>query len=86
MVIEQKTPQRVAHRRADKVRKRKVVVQDAKVIDDGKLWMRIKTEAGTYVKEFVSGDDGRTKPSIADMLSVKANVEKLTVVGFEDEW
>ncbi len=86
ITLAQKTPQRVAHRRADKVRKRKVLILDAKLQNNKKLWMKIKTEAGTYVKEFVSGDEGRTKPSLSEMLGMKAHVEKLIVSGFEDEW
>ncbi len=84
--IEQRTPKRVVHRRSDKIRRRKVRVQDVKLMRDGRLLMKLKTEAGTYVKEFVSGDEGRTSPSIAELLGVNARVEKLTVVGFEERW
>jgi hypothetical protein len=30
--------------------------------------MHLKTEAGTYVKEFIHSDFGRTRPSLADIL------------------
>ena len=29
---------------------------------------RVETQAGTYVKEFVNGDFGRTRPSVANLL------------------
>ncbi|KHN84314.1 Putative tRNA pseudouridine synthase Pus10 [Toxocara canis] len=32
---------------------------------------RLETQAGTYVKEFVHGDFGRTRPSLADLLRIE---------------
>jgi tRNA pseudouridine synthase 10 len=46
----------------------KIVPQN---LTDGKaslLTIDLKTSAGTYVKEFVHGDDGRTKPSLSSLL------------------
>ena len=45
------------------------------------------TEGGLYVKELVSGDEGRTEPSLAGMLGVDAEVTALDVlaVAGEDE-
>ena len=39
----------------------------------------IKTESGTYIKELISGDNGRTKPSLSEILKQKAAVKKLVV-------
>lgn len=65
--IEQRTPQRVSHRRADLVRKK--VIYKVRLERSGKnLKAIIKAEAGAYIKELISGDDGRTKPSFADFL------------------
>ena len=49
--------------------------------------MDLTTSAGTYVKEFVHGDDGRTNPCIKDMLGVDvASVLELDVTGVDLEW
>jgi tRNA U54 and U55 pseudouridine synthase Pus10 len=44
----------------------------------------IHAAAGTYIKELVSGDDGRTQPSFAGLLGVPMRVEALDVVGVGD--
>ena len=36
-------------------------------------------EGGLYIKELISGDDGRTKPSFAEILGCKAICVKLDV-------
>mmetsp|Transcript_34627 Transcript_34627/g.78267 ORF Transcript_34627/g.78267 Transcript_34627/m.78267 type:complete len:109 (+) Transcript_34627:434-760(+) len=35
--------------------------------------MELDAAAGTYIKEFVHGDLGRTKPSVGDLLTAHAN-------------
>ncbi len=79
-VILQRTPKRVEHRRADKVRERRVY--SAKLIHqrDNIAIIEILAESGLYIKELVSGDEGRTKPSLAEILGVDARVEKLDVI------
>lgn len=78
--IEQKTPKRVLHRRADKTRIRRVKDISWKRINNKKLEIEIKGEAGLYIKELITGDDGRTKPSLAEVLKNPAKVETLDVV------
>ncbi len=39
----------------------------------------VKTQAGTYVKEFVHGDLGRTRPSVQEILGVEADIVSLDV-------
>ena len=82
--LAQRTPERVAHRRADLVRRRKVIeTRGAKVEtdDSGKISVEftLRCESGTYVKETVHGDDGRTQPSIASLIKAKCTVEWLDV-------
>jgi tRNA pseudouridine synthase 10 len=43
------------------------------------------TEGGLYVKELVSSDEGRTEPSLADLLGVDATVDLLDVLTVEGE-
>jgi len=82
--LAQRTPERVAHRRADLVRRRKVIeTRDASVHinDDGNISVEftLRCESGTYVKETVHGDDGRTQPSVASLIKAKCTVEWLDV-------
>ncbi len=78
--IKQHTPKRVLHRRADKLRLKKVKTIKWKKITGKKLEFIIRGEAGLYVKEFITGDDGRTKPSVAELLNSKAKVKELDVI------
>ena len=84
--ILQQTPARVAHRRADLVRHRKVKhIEVVNAGDAGKLaTLIIKAEAGTYIKELISGDGGRTNPSVAGTLGCPAACRKLDVSGIDD--
>jgi len=82
-IISQRTPFRVAHRRADKVRKRKVKSIKYKQINKKTIELKIETSAGLYIKELVSGDNGRTKPSVAEILNVKATPKDLDVIKIE---
>ena len=82
--LAQRTPERVAHRRADKIRKRKVIETSNPSInhdEDGNLIAEfsLRCESGTYVKETVHGDGGRTQPSIASLIKAKCTVEWLDV-------
>ena len=80
MVIEQRTPRRVSHRRSDKVRKRVIVSVDDVEVVDGRIMMDLRTESGTYVKELVHGDEGRTTPSVAGLLGGPCGVVELDVL------
>lgn len=82
--LAQRTPERVAHRRADKIRKRKVLETSnpsVEIDEDGNMIAEfsLRCESGTYVKETVHGDGGRTQPSIASLVKAKCTVEWLDV-------
>lgn len=79
-LIEQRTPQRVAHRRADKVRERRVLAIELVKAEDGRFLIDVVGEAGLYIKELISGDNGRTRPSLAEILGREAHVTSLDVV------
>ncbi|MEM4455779.1 MAG: tRNA pseudouridine(54/55) synthase Pus10, partial [Archaeoglobaceae archaeon] len=55
-------------------------VYSAEIIEHfGKIAvLKFETDAGLYVKELVSGDDGRTEPNLSKRFSAK--VEKLDVI------
>ena len=79
-VIEQKTPLRVLHRRSDKLRKRKVLKISWKVLSRRRVLFKIRAQAGLYIKELISGDKGRTKPSVAEILKNEVKSIKLDVI------
>jgi tRNA pseudouridine synthase 10 len=78
--INQQTPLRVLRRRADMVRVKHVLDLSCEVIDEMTFMMRIKTEGGLYIKELISGDEGRSQPNVSDILGVRAICEQLDVV------
>jgi len=84
VMIHQRTPQRVAHRRADRIRERRVIEIQSPGMQDGKFVVDVVGEAGLYIKELVSGDNGRTKPSLAEILGKDAHVTSLDVVLVEE--
>ncbi len=77
--MEQQTPQRVAHRRADKIRKRKVISIDNIQVEENEIEFDVRCESGTYVKELVHSDEGRTNPSVAAVLEGDCEVIWLDV-------
>jgi tRNA pseudouridine synthase 10 len=83
--IHQRTPERVQHRRADLVRERTVLGIDIESADDAGCVLVIHGDAGLYIKELVSGDEGRTEPSLMALLGVPARVEELDIIAVEYE-
>ncbi len=86
--LEQRTPERVSHRRADLVRKRTVhaVTLEEMAADPGERFsLRVRAESGTYIKELVSSDEGRTVPSFTQLAGVPVKVEFLDVVAILDD-
>lgn len=81
--IEQRTPRRVEHRRADLVRRRRIHWVTADSFREDGFDLELETDSGTYVKEFVSGDDGRTVPSFSERLGVRCAVEALDVLAID---
>ena len=78
--IHQQTPLRVLRRRADKVRVKHVLDLSYDIVDDKTFNMRIKTEGGLYIKELISGDEGRSHPNVGEILGVEAICEQLDVI------
>jgi len=81
--IEQRTPNRVDHRRADLVRERTVLDADGTLEDEYTATVEIHGEGGLYIKELVSSDEGRTEPSLAGLLGIDATVASLDVIDVE---
>ena len=79
VVLGQDTPKRVSHRRAAKTRKRKVVSISDVIVDGDEVQTTLRCEAGTYIKELIHSDEGRTVPSVSGVLERKCEVIWLDV-------
>ncbi len=79
-VIEQATPSRVLHRRANLNRRKKVFDITIKQLDPIHLLAEITGQGGLYIKELISGDGGRTKPSFSSILECEARCTELDVI------
>jgi len=83
--ISQFTPSRVARRRANMIRERKIHSCNVGSVDGSMATLTIEAESGTYIKELISGDDGRTRPSISEMIGVPCKVSELDVIEIKGE-
>ena len=80
-VIYQRTPLRVSASRSDLIRHREI---KGIYLDDEDLpSIIVEAEAGTYIKELVSGDDGRTTPNLSDLVGQKIRIRELDVIEIE---
>ena len=79
--LAQLTPLRVLHRRTHAVRQRSIHALRGTCITSRFILLDLTTQAGTYVKEFVHGDFGRTTPSLGDILGCEADILQLDVLG-----
>jgi len=80
VMVKQKTPLRVLHRRADLMREKYIYEVKVKKLSPKKAEMKIRSQGGLYVKELVTGDEGRTTPSVSEFLKNKAKPIKLDVL------
>ena len=76
----QRTPERVELRRADKEREKGAKIMGAKKLSEKKFEVDVLSSHGLYVKEFVSGDSGRTIPSISSLLGKNCKCVRLDVL------
>ena len=83
--IEQRTPTRVSHRRSDLVRRKRIHEIHLKKQDERLLEGLFKVQGGTYIKELISGDEGRTVPSIAQILETPCVCKELNVTAIYSE-
>jgi tRNA pseudouridine synthase 10 len=79
-LIKQQTPLRVLHRRADLVREKYIYEVKVKKVSLKRAEMKIRCQGGLYVKELVSGDEGRTLPNVSELLENRAKPLKLDVL------
>lgn len=80
-VLAQGTPMRVAHRRGkDKVRERWLELIGYETDGQARM-LHLRSQHGTYIKEAISSDDGRTKDSFSELLGVACVCAQLDVLG-----
>ncbi len=82
-IIHQWTPKRVLHRRANRLRRKKIYSCRGVLLSSSRMLLWIKCEGGLYIRELISGDDGRTFPSLSSLLSKKVICELLDVASVE---
>ncbi len=78
--LQQRTPLRVSHRRADKIREKKIFRVEGKFIKPDVSEFIVEAQGGTYIKELISGDNGRTTPSFSDIYGFSLECKKLDVL------
>ncbi|MEA1871238.1 MAG: tRNA pseudouridine(54/55) synthase Pus10, partial [Candidatus Bipolaricaulota bacterium] len=83
--IRQRTPVRVAHRRADLVRERRLLDADGTLLSPREADLTLRGEGGLYIKELVSGDEGRTVPSLSERIGIESRVAELDVIDVTSE-
>jgi len=78
--INQRTPIRVSHRRADKVRKKNIFKIEGRYVSSNLFEFIIETQGGTYIKELINGDSGRTSPSFSEVFDLPLVCRELDVI------
>jgi len=84
-LIKQLTPTRVAHRRANKIRERTIYNCTIESVEGIIARLLLETESGTYVKEFVSGDENKTQPNLSELIGIPCRVIELDVIDVQGE-
>jgi len=78
--VRQQTPRRVLRRRVDREREKHIYKVDVKRIAPNRVKMRILCQGGLYIKELITGDEGRTEPNVAKIVNAKAEPLELDVL------
>ncbi|CAH0474946.1 unnamed protein product [Peronospora belbahrii] len=84
LAIQQQTPIRVLHRRTQMTRPKVIHAAKCEVLNKHYMLLRLTTSAGTYVKEFIHGDRGRTNPNVTSILGCDADIIQLDVESLID--
>jgi len=79
-VIRQQTPLRVLHRRADMIREKHIYKAKIKRLAPDSAEMKVRCQGGLYIKELITGDEGRTKPCVTQIVNAGAESLELDVL------
>ena len=80
LTIRQQTPQRVLHRRADRIREKHIYTTKIKRLKPNRVEMRVHCQGGLYIKELITGDEDRTNPSVTKIINARAAPLELDVL------
>ena len=69
------------HRRSLKTREKTIIKMNARLINPHYIELRLVSSGGTYIKEFIHSDFGRTSPSLSTILDCKIDILQLDVLG-----
>ncbi|CAG8616758.1 7928_t:CDS:10 [Ambispora leptoticha] len=86
LTINQKTPIRVLQRRTNMVRQRQIYEIEARALEGQFMVIKLVTAPGTYIKEFVHGDLGKTSPNLSSIIDCTADILELDVLNVDLEW
>ena len=78
--VKQRTPERVSARRSDLIRERVGKIKKVELVSENEFKIWVKADAGLYIKEFISGDQGRSIPSVSGLLGKKCKCKQLDVL------
>jgi len=70
-------------RRSAADREKQVYSVRTRRLNDSYLYVEVEAEAGTYIKELIHGDFGRTKPSFRSLLKTDADIIQLDVLSID---
>ena len=68
------------------MREKTVERMHAEKINSHFIKLTLTTQAGTYIKEFVHGDLGRTSPNLGEILQCEADIIQLDVEEVDLDW
>ena len=80
LIINQITPIRVLHQRSLKQRIKQIIsIKEIEKVNEHFFIIEITASAGTYIKEFINGDFGRTYPNLGSLLNCECDILQLDV-------
>ncbi|MCL5438088.1 MAG: tRNA pseudouridine(54/55) synthase Pus10 [Candidatus Thermoplasmatota archaeon] len=79
-IIYQRTPLRVASRRSDLIRERRIISIELEDFHGNLATLIVTAQSGTYIKEMLNGDNGRTEPSLSSLCEMPVRVLELDVI------
>jgi tRNA pseudouridine synthase 10 len=82
--IKQRTPSRILGAKPDRTKHKKVKSIKWKRINSKRYQFDIIAESGLYLNELVTGDGGRTKPSVSQLLENSGKIKEFDLIGLED--
>eukprot|EP01135_Chromosphaera_perkinsii_P011198 Nk52_evm25s2356 gene=Nk52_evmTU25s2356 len=89
LMVSQKTPIRVLHRRTQMYREKIIHwMKIIKSLNPHEHLLELCSSSGTYIKEFVHGDLGRTNPSLMDIMPAlgECDISQLDVMHIHLDW